>query len=280
MRGIIHLRGYKIVPDESIHAGKYSFKAQHERERTFYFYTDTKESLRMWIKLLMKATIIRDFASPVMSSNHVATVPLDVARQLRPRPPSMLLNKAQQQQQQYQHFEQRSHHPLSLPPSAPLPATPSMTMEPHPSTELPMVMETVLSDDDEDLIDPLQHRMSHHRQGKWESADEYIDWVNEHIPPIQDLSDAFKNGEALILLLEALSHKTVRRPQVQPGTSANMMALDNIVAAFKFMGREGVVVDGKYTIKDVFAGDQDKIMDMLDAIIDWAEKNGFKSTVA
>lgn len=235
-----------------------------------------------------------------MSSNHVATVPLDVARQLRPRPPSMLLNKAQQQQQQYQHFEQRSHHPLSLPPSAPLPATPSMTMEPHPSTELPMVMETVLSDDDEDLIDPLQHRMSHHRQGKWESADEYIDWVNEHIPPIQDLSDAFKNGEALILLLEALSHKTVRRPQVQPGTSANMMALDNIVAAFKFMGREGVVVDGKYTIKgrvlhrviwhtdfgshciilDVFAGDQDKIMDMLDAIIDWAEKNGFKSTVA
>lgn len=29
---------------------------------------------------------------------------------------------------------------------------------------------------------------------------------------------------------------------------------------------------------DVFAGDEDKIMDMLDAIIDWSEKNGFKST--
>lgn len=189
-----------------------------------------------------------------MSSNHVATVPLDVARQLRPRPPSMLLSKAQQQQQQQQHYhhEQRSHHPLSLPPSAPLPATPSMIMESHhhyPSNELPMVMETVLSDDDEDLIDPLQHRMSH-RQGKWESADDYIHWVNEHIvPPIHDLSDAFRNGEALILLLEALGRKTVRRPQVQPGTSANMIALDNIVAAFKFMGREGVVVDGKYTIK-------------------------------
>ena len=181
-----------------------------------------------------------------MSSNHVATVPLDVARQLRPRPPSMLLSKAQQQ---YQQHEQRSHHPLSLPPSAPLPATPSMIMESQPSTELPLVMETVLSDDDEDLIDPLQHRMSHHRQGKWESADDYIHWVNQHIPPIQDLSNAFRNGEALLLLLEALCNKTVRRPQVQPGTSANMIALDNIVAAFKFMGREGVVVDGKYTIK-------------------------------
>lgn len=193
------------------------------------------------------------YKAPVMSSNHVATVPLDVARQLRPRPPSMLLSKAQQQQQQQQqhyHHEQRSHHPLSLPPSAPLPATPSMIMESHhPSSELPMVMETVLSDDDEDLIDPLQHRMSH-RQGKLESADDYIRWANEHIhPPIHDLSDAFRNGEALILLLEALGRKTVRRPQVQPGTSANMIALDNIVAAFKFMGREGVVVDGKYTIK-------------------------------
>lgn len=31
---------------------------------------------------------------------------------------------------------------------------------------------------------------------------------------------------------------------------------------------------------DVFAGDEDKIMDMLDAIIDWSEKNGFKSPTA
>jgi hypothetical protein len=28
-----------------------------------------------------------------------------------------------------------------------------------------------------------------------------------------------------------------------------MMMLDNIVAAFKFMGRDGVIVDGRYTIK-------------------------------
>lgn len=61
MKGIIHLKGYKIIADETIYPGKYSFKAKHDRERTFFFYTDTKESMRTWIKMLMKATITRDF---------------------------------------------------------------------------------------------------------------------------------------------------------------------------------------------------------------------------
>lgn len=61
MKGIINLRGYKIIVDESIHAGKYCFKAQHDRERTFFFYTDTEESMRVWLKMLMKTTIARDF---------------------------------------------------------------------------------------------------------------------------------------------------------------------------------------------------------------------------
>lgn len=60
MKGIINLRGYKIVYDDTIHSGKYCFKAQHDRERTFYFYTDSEASLRAWIKALLKATISRD----------------------------------------------------------------------------------------------------------------------------------------------------------------------------------------------------------------------------
>lgn len=61
MKGIINLGGYRIIVDESIHAGKYCFKAQHELERTFYFYTDSEESMRIWLKMLMKTTIARDF---------------------------------------------------------------------------------------------------------------------------------------------------------------------------------------------------------------------------
>lgn len=91
MKGIINLRGYKVVPDETIQPGKYSFKAQHEEERTFYFYTDLDTSMKAWISSLMKATISRDFTAPVLSSSMIPTVSLDVARRMRPRPPSVLL---------------------------------------------------------------------------------------------------------------------------------------------------------------------------------------------
>ena len=91
MKGIINLRGYKIIPDETIQPGKYSFKAQHEEERTFYFYTDPDTSMKSWISSLMKATISRDFTAPVLSSSMIPTVSLDVARRMRPRPPSVLL---------------------------------------------------------------------------------------------------------------------------------------------------------------------------------------------
>lgn len=62
MKGIINLRGYRIIVDESIHSSKYCFKAQHDRERTFYFYTDSQESMRKWVNVLMKTTIARDIS--------------------------------------------------------------------------------------------------------------------------------------------------------------------------------------------------------------------------
>lgn len=91
MKGIINLRGYRIVPDETIQPGQYSFKAQHEEERTFYFYTELDTSMKAWISSLMKSTISRDFTAPVLSSSMIPTVTLDVARRMRPRPPSVLL---------------------------------------------------------------------------------------------------------------------------------------------------------------------------------------------
>lgn len=61
MKGIINLRGYRVISDDSIMAGKWCFKTQHERERTFFFYCDTEEAMREWVKALMKATILRDY---------------------------------------------------------------------------------------------------------------------------------------------------------------------------------------------------------------------------
>ncbi|KAI8063834.1 hypothetical protein BC940DRAFT_306959 [Gongronella butleri] len=91
MKGIINLRGYRIICDETIAVGHYSFKAQHDRERTFFFYADTDLSMKAWVQALIKATISRDFTSPVVSSSTIPTVPLDIAKRMNPRPPSTLL---------------------------------------------------------------------------------------------------------------------------------------------------------------------------------------------
>jgi hypothetical protein len=241
MKGIINLRGYKIIVDESIHAGKYCFKAQHDRERTFYFYTETEESMRTWLKMLLKTTIARDFKAPVMSSNHIATVSLDVARKMRPRPPSVIMYNQQHQTAVVQ---------------------PNVIMEEEETAPLPDFLRNDTINEDEDLIDP-QHRslppldqqsvtssISDHAPNH--RAHEYLDWVNSYMRQgrkVNDLTTAFRNGETLINLLEAISNKEVRRPPPQKGGAVSVMMLDNIVAAFKFMGRDGVQVDGQYTIK-------------------------------
>lgn len=302
MKGIIHLRGYRIVVDESIHAGKYSFKAQHETERTFYFYADTADTLRMWVKVLMKATITRDFTSPVMSSNHVATVPLDVARRMRPRPPSVIMYKTDElrpamgQLQEHQEEEgeegQQFLRPLSdntqtresgvivygqeedddVPDkfmhAAPAPTLSTSLMlsdeededliDPHhkpPTVQSPPLQPAFVSDRRGSLGSEEQVSMpgtpNSHSQHRWPRS-EYIKWINQYLPPgkqVIDLTGAFRHGDTLILLLENLSGKTVRRPPTQKGGSVSMLMLDSIVSAFKFMGREGVVVDGRYTIK-------------------------------
>lgn len=65
MKGIVNLKGYRIEVDSSIQVGKFCFKAHHEKERTFYFYTDQEKYMKDWVKALMKATIERDYGSKV-----------------------------------------------------------------------------------------------------------------------------------------------------------------------------------------------------------------------
>lgn len=71
MKGIINLKGYRIDVDETIQPGKYCFMAQHDKERTFYFYTEHEKSMKDWLKALMKATIARDYASMYTLDSYV-----------------------------------------------------------------------------------------------------------------------------------------------------------------------------------------------------------------
>ncbi|KAI9262062.1 hypothetical protein BY458DRAFT_515339 [Sporodiniella umbellata] len=267
MKGIVNLHGYKIIPDEMIHTGKYCFKAQHELERTFYFYTDSELQMRTWIKMLMKATIARDLGAPVMSSNQMATVSLDVARRMRPRPPSVLMYSKTN--------KENGSMMASLEESPEIAADEEQALQQAHESGITHPHEDLLLEEEEDLIDPQHRSLPPLERTGWD-ATEYVHWVNTYLPAgkhIMDLTRAFRNGETLIWLLEAISQKTVRRSPVQKGGSVSVMMLDNIVAAFKFMGKEGVDVDGCYTIKDVFGGNEERILTMLDSIRSWAEIN-------
>ncbi|KAI9266004.1 hypothetical protein BY458DRAFT_215323 [Sporodiniella umbellata] len=109
MKGIINLKGYRIEVDSSLHTGKYCFKMHHEKERTFYFYTDHEKYMKDWLKALIKATIERDFSTPVLSSNTIPTMSLEAARRKQPRPPSTLFleqkNRSSSISHSYPHYD-------------------------------------------------------------------------------------------------------------------------------------------------------------------------------
>lgn len=222
-----------------------------------------------------------------MSSNHIATVSLDVARRMRPRPPSVIMYKNQKQLKMTNNDPKMSmlqeeeetnfipideQHHIHTTPIPQYRQTRESGITVHPTDaeneeKIPNLPSRypILSDEEEDLIDP-QHRslplssshsisssLSNHSatSDEW-SVIHYLNWINSYLSPgkqVIDLTSAFRNGDTLIQLLEAISGKEVRRPPVQKGGSMSVMMLDNIVAAFKFMGREGVEVDGGYTIK-------------------------------
>lgn len=202
-----------------------------------------------------------------MSSNPVATVSLEVARKMRPRPPSMLMYKTQRPISASADFRMdrvqeegddeygdddddysdrvsgRSLHTRS--------AYSTVSSRGHRNDDMPPIpeMPRLPTTTTKKSLPSSDGSASH---GHW-GADEYIRWVNKHLPPerqVDDLSTAFRDGEVLIELLETISNKQVRRPPAPEGGGATSMhILDTLVAAFKFMGREGVVIDGQYTIK-------------------------------
>lgn len=88
VKNLIPLHGYKVVSDETMSAVGYTFKIVHDTQRTHYFSLEDATAMRGWMKAIMKATIGRDFSQPVISSYSNATISLEEAQRMRPRPPS------------------------------------------------------------------------------------------------------------------------------------------------------------------------------------------------
>ncbi|KAI9268478.1 hypothetical protein EDC94DRAFT_514032 [Helicostylum pulchrum] len=264
MKGIINLRGYRIIPDETIQPGKYSFKAQHEEERTFYFYTDIDTSMKSWISSLMKATISRDFSAPVLSSSMIPTVSLDVARRMRPRPPSVLLyrkenlkNNTNLSPQSYEATYEEEE----------LTNQDSGFDSDHQHPELGSRHNEEEEEDEGNFEEEFEENVA---LSAWTST-EYIQWINTVCTSVEiDTLSDLRQGDVLIEVLEELSGKKVKQLPTSTVGSINMLVLDNIVAVFKFMSLEGIEINDQFTIKDIFSGKEDKIKLMLQAIIDWS----------
>lgn len=87
-KGVIDLTGYRVISDPDIRPGEFAFKITHPSERTHYFAAAEQITIRTWMKEILKATIFRDYAAPVVSSCDIETLSLDAAKTLSPRPPS------------------------------------------------------------------------------------------------------------------------------------------------------------------------------------------------
>ena len=102
VKGFINLTGYRVISDPDIHPGEFGFKIVHDSDRAHHFSAAEQVTVRNWMKEIMKATIGRDYAAPVVSSCEIDTLPLKIAQTMNPRPrPPSPTERAQIQKERY-----------------------------------------------------------------------------------------------------------------------------------------------------------------------------------
>ncbi|KAF9201278.1 polar growth protein [Haplosporangium sp. Z 27] len=101
---------------------------------------------------------------------------------------------------------------------------------------------------------------------RW-TQEQYVSWINRNIPstvePVSDMTQSLRSGVVLVRLIEQISGESVDKRI--PNATYTLQMLENLLTAFKFMDRVGISTDG-YTVKDIFNGNEDKIILMFEAI--------------
>ncbi|GAA5865790.1 hypothetical protein JCM3774_003094 [Rhodotorula dairenensis] len=241
-KGVIDLTGYRVISDPEIRPGEFAFKITHPNERTHYFAAAEQITIRTWMKEILKATIFRDYAAPVVSSCDIETLSLDAAKSLSPRPPS----PTQRAEIQKRRYAGTNPNTLSQKDAAILmelaPGSPYMNGEnlsdsvaKRPSVvpgEARKASVTSLENAQaaqQDLAPPVGLVPTTSAQNtspvantsspvpagqsvdKTSTNDELLHWVNANLPagvtPLPDLSRSLRSGRPIVRLLENLSGK-------------------------------------------------------------------------
>ena len=61
--GFVDVVGYRVTVDETLDAGRYGLRIDHDGEKTHFFSSDERTVIREWMKAILKATISRDQTS-------------------------------------------------------------------------------------------------------------------------------------------------------------------------------------------------------------------------
>ncbi|KAF9901532.1 guanine nucleotide exchange factor 9 [Linnemannia zychae] len=125
---------------------------------------------------------------------------------------------------------------------------------------------SLLSDKEQQLyLKNGQHSDDH--SGQLWTQEQYISWINRNLPesvePVNDITLSLRSGVVLVRLIEQLSGAQVDKRI--PNATYTLQMLENLLTAFSFMDRVGVSTDG-YTVKDIFNGNEEKIVQMFESI--------------
>ncbi|PVG03581.1 hypothetical protein CPB86DRAFT_804075 [Serendipita vermifera] len=277
IKGYINIRGYKVIADEATHPGRYGFRIVHDTQKPHFFSSDDQSTIREWMKALMKATIDRDYARPVVSSANIATIPLTVAQAMNPapRPPSPGAIAAAQRASRTDGNGLSSRDAkvlmgiadgsaiMAALPISPVPSRPSREMR-RPS---------------------LANRSDSTSKGGSNAA--LIQWINAQLPDdtpyATDLSTSLSSGLILFRLAESIKYgREVANARLRSPSPGDPTVPDNffdngeervegLIKLFDFLLDNDVKLSG-ITMADIKEGRSDKIITLVRSMKQWQEK--------
>ncbi|KAF4619419.1 hypothetical protein D9613_004857 [Agrocybe pediades] len=287
IKGYIHIQGYKVTVDETVDPGRYGFRIDHDHDKTHYFSSEEKSTIREWMKAIMKATIGRDYSKPVVSSCNIPTIPLVVAQAMNPapRPPSPTAREATQKALRREHPDQLSSRDARV----------LMGLNSSDGKDERTRLDSFFSEDTaaatvaKDAQPPTprranapprpsrEMRRSTSQRVSVNNADEaLIKWANTHLPEnlqITDPSGPLCGGLGLLRLAESIKGRPSSPPVPDSAfpTDPNDDKLDGLFRLFDFL-LDNEVKMGSVSINDVRQGKRDKILQLLRALKAWEDK--------
>ncbi|KIY43160.1 hypothetical protein FISHEDRAFT_62927 [Fistulina hepatica ATCC 64428] len=287
-KGCICIIGYRVTSDENLNPGRYGFRIDHDSEKSHYFSDDDSTVIREWMKAIMKATIARDYARPVVSSANVHTIPLMVAQAMNPspRPPSPTARAATQRAMRRGNPNQLSSRDARVLMGIPDGDGPSERARFEASLNKDLQSPNGNGGDVRSPKSPAPPRPSREmRRNTLELSktaeppleSELFLWANIHLPVplrIKDPSAPLGGGGLMLMrIAESVKGQVDTPPVPDSAFPRDPMddRLDGLFKLFDFMLDNDVKM-GSVSINDVKQGRRDKIVQIMRALKAWDDK--------